>query len=62
MIKLQNDKLFSQSELLEAAREYFKKESIPDLRNHKCEFEVTAIAAIIGESPEYVIGAITVGR
>lgn len=62
MIKIGNDKLFSQSELLEAAREYFKNETIPDLRNGKCGFEIKAIAAIIGESPEYVIGAITAGR
>jgi hypothetical protein len=59
MIKIGNEKLFTMTEILEAAKEYLKGESIEDIRDGKCDFEISAVAATIGESPEFVRGFVT---
>ena len=62
MIKIGNEKLFSQTELLENLAAYLKNETGFDLRNGACDFEISAVAAIIGESAEFVRGFVTSRR
>jgi hypothetical protein len=56
MIKIGNEKLFTMTELLENLREYLKTETKDDLRAGKCDFEISAVAAVIGESADFVRG------
>ena len=59
MIKIGNEKLFSQTELLENLSAYLKNETGFALRNGACDFEISAIAAVIGESADFVRGFVT---
>lgn len=59
MIKIGTDKLFSQTEILETLRDYLKVETVADLKAGKCDFEISAVAAVIGESADFVRGYLT---
>ena len=62
MIKIGMDKLFSQTELLQNLREYLAKGSTSDdIRAGQCDFEISAVAAVIGESADFVRGFVTRG-
>ena len=57
MIKIGSDKLFSMTELLENLRAYLAKtETSDDIRAGKCDFEISAVAEVIGESAAFVRG------
>jgi hypothetical protein len=59
MIKIGYEKLFSQTELLENLKEYLKVEAVADLKAGKCDFEICAVAVVIGESADFVRGYLT---
>jgi len=62
MIKIGDEKLFSQTELLENFLAYLKPTPILDIKNGYGEFEISAIAAAIGEPAEFVRGFVTSRR
>jgi len=61
MIKIGNEKLFSQTEILENLRAYLKADGITiyDLERGGSVFEILAVAATIGESADFVRGFVT---
>ena len=59
MIKIGNEKLFSQTELLENLAAYLYYVSPDDLKHGANDFELSAIAAVIGESADFVRGFVT---
>jgi hypothetical protein len=56
MIKIGNEKLFSMMELLENLAAYLQATPIDDIKQGACDFEISAIAATIGESADFVRG------
>ena len=54
MIKIGNEKLFSQTELLENFVAFVAYSSIEDVKGSYWDYEIQAVAAIIGESADYV--------
>ena len=62
MIKIGAEKLFSMTEILENLREYMKNESVFDIQNSCYNFEIAAVAALIGEHPDFVRGFVCAGR
>ena len=56
MIKIGNDKLFSMMEILENLREYLQYETKEDIRGGACDFQISAVAVVIGESADFVRG------
>lgn len=59
MIKIGTEKLFSMTELLENLRAYLKDYTPEDMKNGAADFEINAVAAIIGESADFVRGFVT---
>jgi hypothetical protein len=59
MIKIGTEKLFSQTEILENLAAYLKATPIDDIKQGASDFEISAIAATIGESAEFVRGFVT---
>jgi len=59
MIKIGNEKLFTMTELLENLVAYLKHYTREDLKNGNGDFEILAVAAIIGESADFVRGFVT---
>ncbi len=59
MIKIGNEKLFTMTELLENLRIYLGYASMNDLKRGASDFEISAIAAVIGESMGFVRGFVT---
>ena len=62
MIKIGNEKLFSQTELLENLAAYLKQYTKVDMQNGLGDFEIMAVAAVIGESADFVRGFVTSRR
>lgn len=62
MIRIGTDKLFSQTELLENLAAYLSQFSNGDIKNGEFDFEISAVAAIIGESADFVRGFVTSRR
>jgi hypothetical protein len=62
MIKIGNEKLFTMTEILENLRAYLKTETVDDLKDGKADFEISAVAATIGESADFVRGFVTSRR
>jgi hypothetical protein len=62
MIKIGNEKLFTMTELLENLAAYLYFETTADLKNGKADFEISAVAHIIGESANFVRGFVTSRR
>ena len=64
MIKIGNEKLFTMTELLENLAAYLASAGYTDfeIRNNRCNFEISAVAAIIGESADFVRGFVTSRR
>ena len=56
MIKIGNDKLFSMTEILENLRTYLKDVPLRDLKAGRSDFEISAVAATIGETADFVRG------
>ena len=62
MIKIGNEKLFTMTELLENLAAYLLLEGTESLiKNGAYDFEISAIAATIGESADFVRGFVTRG-
>ena len=61
MIKIGSEKLFSMTEILENLRAYLKDVPLNDLKNGRSDFEISAVAAVIGESADFVRGFVTRG-
>lgn len=59
MIKIGNEKLFTMTELLENLAAYLKATPIDDIKRGANNFEISAVAAIIGESADFVRGFVT---
>lgn len=59
MIKIGTDKLFSQTEILENLKKYLRTETVADLKDGRADFEISAVAAVIGESADFVRGYLT---
>ncbi len=62
MIKIGNEKLFSQTNLLENLATYLKATPVDDIKRGVNDFEISAIAAVIGESADFVRGFVTSRR
>lgn len=64
MIKIGNEKLFTMTELLENFHKhlFYKGETDWSINNNECYHEINAIAAIIGESADFVRGFVTSKR
>ena len=62
MIKIGTEKLFSMTEVLEGLRAYLKSETDFDILNGEYDFEISAVAATIGESADFVRGFVTAKR
>lgn len=60
MIKIGNEKLFTMTELLENLRTYLLLEGTEfSMKNGVYDFEISTVAAIIGESADFVWGFVT---
>ena len=60
MIKISNEKLFTMTEVLENLRAYLLLEGTEfSMKNGAYDFEISAVAAIIGESADFIRGFIT---
>jgi hypothetical protein len=60
MIKIGNEKLFTMTELMENLRTYLLLEGTEfSMKNGAYDFEISAVAAIIGESVDFVRGFVT---
>lgn len=62
MIKIGYEKLFSQTEILENLKKYLRTETVADLKAGKCDFEISVVAAVIGESADFVRGFVMANR
>ncbi len=64
MIKIGNEKLFTMTELLENLTAYLRLTTmtVEDIKTGACDFEISAVAAIIGESADFVRGFVTSRR
>ena len=62
MIKIGNEKLFTMTELLENLAAYLQVVPIEDLKRGRSDFEISAVATIIGESADFVRGFVTSRR
>ena len=64
MIKIGNEKLFTSTELLESLATYLRISNYPqqDIKNGSFDFEILAVAAVIGESADFVRGFVTSRR
>jgi len=61
MIKIGDEKLFTMTELLENLTAYLQ-ETPANLASGNCDFEISAVAVIIGESADVVRGFVTSKR
>jgi hypothetical protein len=59
MIKIGYEKLFSQTELLENLAAYLSQFHNGDIKNGEYDFEISAVAVVIGESADFVRGFVT---
>ena len=62
MIKIGNEKLFTMTELLENLAAYLNPSPVLDVKNGYGDFEISAVAAIIEESADFVRGFVTSRR
>ena len=62
MIKIGNEKLFTMAELLENLAAYLRTSKIEDIKKGACDWEISAVAGVIGESADFVQGFVTSRR
>jgi hypothetical protein len=56
------DRLYSLTELLNNARDFLKQNKIMDIEEGAFDFEIEFLAAVLGEHPDFVRGALRVRR
>jgi len=62
MIKIGNEKIYSMTEILDNMKQYLSAVPLSDLKNGRSDFEISAVAATINESADFVRGYVTAGR
>lgn len=59
MIKIGTEKIYTMTEILENLRNYLMVIPLDDLKNGRSDFEISAVAAAIGETADFVRGFVT---